>query len=287
MIDFKKLLTLAASARDIDAGKPLDNVGSIHKGSAQRGWGGNLRNCRLFRISPDVWRIELHGNVISTITRLSDERAKVVVGSVSEWPTNTTAARLMAILGIPVMNNRKAIRFASTNFQGTHRGDYPPMDSRQEFIIDANGTHCTNPYLCVERRTRVNRERAKTVYPHIASLRKLGTVMASIGAIAYDDILALHKERFVHGFLDFHDLGDATSDLVNRVVAIGPHVRIHPWERRQMEGDKVGKMVPPDLALEFFKAGLAKYKGDLYHALKINESYEFTYASQFKEFKHD
>lgn len=283
MIDFQLLEKLWASARDKNAGKPLNGVCSLHRprGRCSRDC---MRNCRLFKINDSHWRVDLHGNTIARIVQLSGGDASVTIESVDTWPSVTTGNRLSGILGVSVWKHDNKLRADLHNIRHpTAPGEsklsyrqYPPLVSGQTFHITPQGTYCTNPEVVTESRTRVNAERAKPVSAYLRGVKALGVTLAKVGCISYTDL-----PPFPLTTMDLRIDKPVDVPLLMPVFSAGAHIRKPIWYLRRLTGE--GGAIPSNDAVEFLTIGLRKYRDLLYSRHGVYETYTYSFAQHFVE----
>lgn len=276
MIDFKLLNRLMSSARNPSAGKPLDKVRSLCK----RGYrGGNeMRNCRLFKTNDTNWRVELHGNTIAHITQLDDGCAQITIHNIASWPTNTTAARLTAVLDLPVWKQNNKLRAYPKNCKAP-RSAVPPLVDGLMFHSGPAGVVCMNPEIITERRTRILKEPSKPILAYLREVKKLAKVYIKLGSPTYKD-LAPHINSPME--LDIETAPD--MEVVMQIMAAGARKRLGPWRVKDFAERDLP--ISEDSATGDLELGLRYAKDMLYSQHGVYEKYTHSFADQFEEVRH-
>ena len=274
MIDFELLNRLMSSARNPSAGKPLDKVRRLTKGVTYS-WCHEMRSCRLFKVNDTKWRVTLHDNTIATITELDDGCAQITIHNVISWPTNTTAARLTSVLGLPVYKRDNKLRAYPKNCKAPRGAVPPPLVDWLMFHSGPAGVVCMNPEVITEPRTRILKEPSKPVLAYLRKIKALAVTMIRIDAVTPAELASADKTLPCE--LDT----EIDTDLVMRVVWAGAakeygHWRVDMWKDRH----------PPlstERMLQLLDAGLRRYKDELYSAHGVYEKYTHSFADQFEE----
>lgn len=274
MIDFELLNRLMSSARNPSAGKPLDKVRRLTKG-ATYSWCHEMRSCRLFKVNDTNWRVTLHDNTIAKITELDDGCAQITIHNVISWPTNTTAARLASVLGLPVCKQNNKLRAYPKNCKAPRGAVPPPLVDWLMFHSGPAGVVCMNPEVITEPRTRILKEPSKPVLAYLRKIKALAVTMIRIDAVTPAELASADKTLPCE--LDT----EIDTDLVMRVVWAGVakeygHWRVAMWKDRH----------PPlstERMLQLLDAGLRRYKDELYSAHGVYEQYTHSFADQFEE----
>jgi len=269
MIDLEKLVN---SARDKSRGKPLDTLKTLHApGTAYPA--GYMRNTRLHK-NGERWEVRLHGNLIATIWNEPDGVA-VMLDSVAEWPTQTTADRLRAILGIPVSRKGGRLRARLTNIRCG--AETPPLVNGEVLRITASGVYCVNPEVVRERRTRVLKDRAAPVDAYLRKLRRLCVAVAKVAPPCYAEL-----PRPAWGNLPRTIESDSTDiDVVMQLVAIGAQnlLGFYGYNNRVEAGCVLGT----NECIRYFDKACRSYKDRLYSQACVYETYMHSYEKDFLE----
>ena len=276
MIDFELLNRLMSSARNPSAGKPLDKVRRLTKGVTYS-WCHEMRSCRLFKVNDTNWRVTLHDNTIATITELDDGCAQITIHNVISWPTNTTAARLASVLGLPVCKQNNKLRAYPKNCKAP-RGAVPPPPLVDWLMFHSGpaGVVCMNPEVITEPRTRILKEPSKPVLAYLREVQKLAKAYIKIGSPMYSDLTPYTREPLK---IDIETAPD--MEVVMLYMAAGACKRLGLCTAKSFAGS--GLHISEDNATGHFELGLMYAKNMLYSQHGVYEKYTHSFADQFEE----
>jgi hypothetical protein len=280
MFDQHKLNSLMATARDPSTGKPLDKISCLNTGSLGS---HNMRGARLFKENADKFYVELHKNRIATIEFLPDHTQRVTVHNTDEWPTNTTAARLLSITGMGIHKHKNRLRFHpkhisnSASMFAQEHNEWPPLTSGLSFVTSVcNPWKCTNPErIDGDNKYTVNREKSKPIIANFRKLDKLAIPMLKLGAISSWEQM---NSGAAHFFFDT-DLVTMDAETVQRIVDVG-HGE-HNWRIKNLR--ERNHAVSPQQVIGYYKAGVRKVREHLY---KREGVYDVK-TTNWKELRYD
>ena len=280
MFDQHKLNSLMATARDPSTGKPLDRISCLNTGGLGH---HNMRGARLFKENADKFYVELHKNRIATIEFLPDYTQRVTVHNTDEWPTNTTAARLLSITGMGIHKHKNRLRFHpkyisnSASMFAQEHNEWPPLTSGLSFVTSVcNPWKCTNPErIDGDNKYTVNREKSKPIIAHFRKLDKLAIPMLKLGAISSWEQM---NSGAAHFFFDT-DLVTMDAETVHRIVDVG-HGE-HNWRIKNLR--ERNRAVSPQQVIGYYKAGVRKVREHLY---KREGVYDVK-TTNWKELRYD
>jgi hypothetical protein len=270
MINFDYLDRLMQSARRPALGKPLDK----HRGIGRIAWGGNMRNCRLFKHSDDEYRIELHRHRIATIRRLGNA-ALITIDSVESWPTPTTADRLSGIFYTPVYKRDNQLRMTRfVNMTGA-APVIPPLADGMRFVQTTNGLYCVDPDKMIDHSKRYvgDKDAAKQVKQWLNKVKKHLMVQVKLGILPWSEIYDAMQEG--HGRSKLPEVGsEINQELIRDLTA---------WYGYTQGGWRVQRWAQNSVSLgeHDVKSLLNKVKDNMYHSMSIYRRDKIDFTQYF------
>jgi hypothetical protein len=269
MINFDYLDKLMKSARRPALGKPLDK----QRGIGRIAWGGNMRNCRLFKHSDDEYRIELHRHRIATIKKLGNA-ALITVDSVDSWPTPTTADRLSGIFYKPVYKRDNQLRMSSfVNTTGA-APVIPPLADGMRFVQTTNGLYCLDPDKMIDHTKQYvgDKDTAAVIKRWLREVKKHLTVQVKLGVLSWSEIYDAMQEG--HGRSKLPEMGEINQELIRDLTA---------WYGFTVGGWRVQRWAQNGVNLgeHDVKALLNKVKEVLYHNMSVYRRDKIDFTQYF------
>lgn len=274
MISKSLLLKILGTARTKSAGKPLDKITSLFEGDGR--YRSQMRSCRLFQVSEDLFQVKLHNNTI-TYLDFSGPELIVTLHSVADWATVTTAERLTSILGEPVYRHNNKLRMAIGNATEEHTTGTILRDG-MKLVYRRGRWYLLNPQLAVDDREQVNRDRARPVLHFLKQIEKLAMPVCRMGAVTHTELSNLYQNHELV-FQQVHLDTPPDMQLAMYVLNYGRNQKMR-WRVMSAQGE-----IEPNNAVEYLKCGLAHLKNLLYTKYTVHDPRFADYPSTFEH--HD